>query len=134
MFRSEPILHDLARARLIDELARAARCDRNVTSDRGSRVHPFAGAAYSTPRQHWRRLTREMAADFGPLGVRVKPSRLVKIDTAIALPGTDKIVETIPLRDWVRPKKLQRRFTICARNNRVTVTGPAHIKNAGQHV
>ena len=37
-----------------------------VTSIAGSRVHPFAGAAYSISKAAAAALTREMAADFGP--------------------------------------------------------------------
>ena len=54
-----------------DELARAKGSIVNVTSIAGSRVHPFAGAAYGTSKSALAGLTREMAADFGPLGVRV---------------------------------------------------------------
>ena len=39
-----------------------------------------------------------MAADFGPLGVRVNAISPGEIDTSILSPGTDKIVETIPMR------------------------------------
>ena len=47
----------------------------NVTSIAGSRVHPFAGAAYATTKAALASLTREMAADFGPLGVRPQRRR-----------------------------------------------------------
>nr|MDZ8062958.1 SDR family NAD(P)-dependent oxidoreductase [Nostoc sp. EkiNYC01] len=56
---------------LREELARAKGSVVNVTSIAGSRVHPFAGAAYGTSKAALAGLTREMAADFGPLGVRV---------------------------------------------------------------
>ena len=56
---------------LLDELAAAKGAIVNVTSIAGSRVHPFAGSAYGTSKAALAALTREMAADFGPLGVRV---------------------------------------------------------------
>ena len=56
---------------LQDELTKAKGSVVNVTSIAGSRVHPFAGAAYGTSKAALAGLTREMAADFGPLGVRV---------------------------------------------------------------
>lgn len=43
----------------------------NVTSIAGSRVHLFAGAAYATSKAALASLTREMASDFGRVGVRV---------------------------------------------------------------
>src|SRR4029079_6779853 len=63
-----PIL--LARG-LVNELKAAQGAVVNVTSIAGSRVHPFAGAAYATSKAALASLTREMAADFGPLGIRV---------------------------------------------------------------
>jgi len=56
---------------LVDELKATKGSVVNVTSIAGSRVHPFAGAAYATSKAALAALTREMAFDFGPLGVRV---------------------------------------------------------------
>ena len=56
---------------LVEELKKAKGSVVNVTSIAGSRVHPFAGTAYSTSKAALAALTREMAADFGPLGIRV---------------------------------------------------------------
>ena len=86
---------------LRDELARARGSIVNVTSIAGSRVHPFAGAAYGTSKAALAGLTREMAADFGPLGVRVNAISPGEIDTSILSPGTEKLVEQIPKPDAV---------------------------------
>jgi len=43
----------------------------NITSIAGHYVHPFAGSAYSTSKAALSGLTREMAAEFAQLGVRV---------------------------------------------------------------
>jgi hypothetical protein len=77
---------------LLDELKAAQGAVVNVTSIAGSRVHPFAGAAYSTSKAALAALTREMASDFGPLGVRVNAIAPGEIDTAILSPGTEDIV------------------------------------------
>src|SRR3954466_11651628 len=50
---------------LLEELKAAKGSVVNVTSIAGSRVHPFAGTAYSTSKAALAALTREMAADFG---------------------------------------------------------------------
>ncbi len=71
---------------LVEELQRAQGAVVNVTSTAGSRVHPFAGSAYSTSKAALAALTREMAADFGPLGVRVNAIAPGEIDTAILVP------------------------------------------------
>jgi NAD(P)-dependent dehydrogenase (short-subunit alcohol dehydrogenase family) len=81
---------------LFKELATAKGSIVNVTSIAGTRVHPFAGTAYATSKAALGSLTREMAADFGPHGIRVNAIAPGEIDTAILSPGTDKIVETIP--------------------------------------
>ena len=86
---------------LQDELVAAGGAVVNVTSIVGSRVHPFAGAAYATSKAALAALTREMAHDFGPLGVRVNAIAPGEVETAILSPGTDKIVDGLPLRTWL---------------------------------
>src|ERR1700743_3837670 len=77
---------------LVDQLKAAKGSVVNVTSIAGSRVHPFAGTAYSTSKAALAALTREMAADFGPLGIRVNAIAPGEIDTAILPPGPEEIV------------------------------------------
>ncbi|MHA3914478.1 SDR family NAD(P)-dependent oxidoreductase [Halovulum sp. GXIMD14793] len=83
---------------LQEELVEAKGAVVNVTSIAGARVHPFAGAAYATSKAALAALTREMAHDFGPLGVRVNAIAPGEIETSILSPGTDKIIEKLPLR------------------------------------
>ncbi|MGB6085646.1 SDR family NAD(P)-dependent oxidoreductase, partial [Parvibaculum sp.] len=56
---------------LVEELKAAQGSVVNVTSIAGERVHPFAGSAYATSKAALAALTREMASEFGRLGVRV---------------------------------------------------------------
>ena len=51
---------------LVDELKAAKGSVVNVTSIAGSRVHPFAGAAYATSKAALASLTREMASRLRP--------------------------------------------------------------------
>ncbi len=106
----------------------------NVTSIAGSRVHPFAGAAYSTSKAALAALTREMAADFGPWGVRVNAIAPGEIDTAILSPGTDKIVETIPLRRLGQPSEVAKAIYYLCTDQSSYVTGAELMINGGQHV
>lgn len=79
----------------------------NMTSIVGSRVHPFASAAYATSKAALWALTRELAADFGRSGVRVNAVSPGEIDTGILSPGTDAIVDRhIPLRRMGKPKEV----------------------------
>ena len=119
---------------LKDELTRAQGAIVNVTSIAGGRVHPFAGAAYSTSKAALAALTREMASDFGPLGVRVNAIAPGEIDTAILSPGTDKIVETIPLRRLGLPEEVAKAIYYLCTDQSSYVTGAELHINGGQHV
>jgi NAD(P)-dependent dehydrogenase (short-subunit alcohol dehydrogenase family) len=119
---------------LKNELAKARGSIVNVTSIAGSRVHPFAGAAYSTSKAALAALTREMAADFGPWGVRVNAIAPGEIDTAILSPGTDKIVETIPLRRLGQPSEVAKAIYYLCTDQSSYVTGAELMINGGQHV
>src|ERR1700712_4103483 len=126
-----PIL--LARG-LCDELTRAKGSIVNVTSIAGSRVHPFAGAAYGTSKAALAALTRELASDFGPRGVRVNAISPGEIDTAILSPGTDKIVEQLPMRRLGTPEEVAKAiYFLCTEQSSYVHGAEIHI-NGGQHV
>jgi NAD(P)-dependent dehydrogenase (short-subunit alcohol dehydrogenase family) len=79
----------------------------NITSIVGSRVHPFASAAYATSKAALAALTREMASELGDRGVRVNAVSPGEIETAILSPGTAEIVErTVPMRRMGQPKEV----------------------------
>ncbi len=119
---------------LQDELARAKGSVVNVTSIAGSRVHPFAGAAYATSKAALAALTREMASDFGPLGVRVNAISPGEIDTAILSPGTEKLIDQIPLRRLGTPDEVAKAiYFLCTEASSYVNGAELHI-NGGQHV
>lgn len=123
----------LARS-LRDELAAAKGAVVNVTSIAGSRVHPFAGAAYATSKAALVALTREMAHDFGPLGVRVNSIAPGEIRTAILSPGTDKLVESIPMRRLGEPDEVANTiFFLCSEGSSY-ISGTEIEINGAQHV
>ena len=126
-----PIL--LARG-LFKELAAARGSVVNVTSIAGSRVHPFAGTAYATSKAALASLTREMAADFGPHGIRVNAIAPGEIETAILSPGTEKIVENIPLRRLGTTSEVAETiYFLCSDASSYVSGSEIHI-NGGQHV
>jgi len=123
-------------ARMFKEQLAAARGSIvNVTSIAGSRVHPFAGSAYGTSKAALAALTREMAADFGPLGVRVNAIAPGEIDTSILSPGTDRIVqEEIPMRRLGTPEEVAATiYFLCTPPSAYVNGAEIHI-NGGQHV
>ena len=119
---------------LKEELSAAKGAVVNVTSIAGSRVHPFAGAAYATSKAALKALTREMAHDFGPLGVRVNAIAPGEIETSILSPGTEKIVEGLPLRRLGQPSEVADVIWFLCTDQSSYVTGTEIEVNAGQHV
>ena len=119
---------------LMDELVAAKGAVVNVTSIAGSRVHPFAGAAYSTSKAALAALTREMAADFGPHDVRVNAISPGEIETSILSPGTEKIVATLPQRRLGQPEEVAKAIYFLCTDQSSYVTGAELHINGGQHV
>jgi NAD(P)-dependent dehydrogenase (short-subunit alcohol dehydrogenase family) len=70
----------------------------NITSIAGHRVHPFAGSAYASSKAALSALTREMAAEFGPLGVRCNAVAPGEIKTEMISADYEILVPRIPLR------------------------------------
>ena len=119
---------------LLDELQAAKGSVVNVTSIAGSRVHPFAGAAYATSKAALAALTREMAADFGPLGIRVNAIAPGEIDTAMLSPGTEKIVANIPMHRLGTPDEVAKIIYVLCTDTASYVNGAEIHINGGQHV
>ena len=126
-----PIL--LAKA-LRDELAVANGSIVNVTSIAGSRVHPFAGAAYATSKSALATLTREMANDFGPLGVRVNAIAPGEVQTNMLSEGTDQIVAGLPLGRIGQPSEVADAIYFLCSQRSSYMTGAEISINGGQHV
>lgn len=118
---------------LMAELSAAKGAVVNVTSIAGERVHPFAGAAYATSKAALAALTREMAHDFGPLGVRVNAIAPGEIDTAILSPGTEKIVDALPLRRLGKPSEVADAVWFLCSDQSQYITGTELQINGGQH-
>ena len=118
-----------------DELTAAKGCVVNVTSIAGLRVHPFAGPAYATSKVALAALTREMAFDFGALGVRVNAISPGEIETSILSPGTDEIVaHDIPMRRLGQPDEVASVIYFLCTEGAAYVTGAEVHINGGQHV
>lgn len=119
---------------LKDELSAAQGSVVNVTSIAGSRVHPFAGAAYATSKAALAALTREMAHDFGPLGVRVNAIAPGEVETSILSPGTDRIVQALPMRRLGQPREVAEAIWFLCTEQSSYITGTEIEINGGQHV
>jgi NAD(P)-dependent dehydrogenase (short-subunit alcohol dehydrogenase family) len=120
---------------LIDALKATEGTILNVTSIAGTRVHPFAGTAYAVSKAALAGLTREMASEFGPFGIRVNAIAPGEIDTAILSPGTAEMVKReVPMHRLGAPEEVAAMiFFLCSRKASYVNGAEIHI-NGGQHV
>ena len=127
-----PIL--LARG-LFDELRSGVGTVVNVTSIVGSRVHPFAGTAYATSKAALACLTREMAHDFAPHGIRVNAIAPGEIKTDILSPETEaRLAPIIPMGRIGMPEEVAKVIFFLCSDAASYVTGEEIKINGGQHV
>ena len=120
---------------LIEELKKGPGTIVNVTSIAGGRVHPFAGTAYATSKAALASLTREMAYDFGRLGIRVNAIAPGEIRTAILSPETEaQMLPDIPLGRLGTPEEVAKTiYFLCSDQSSYVNGAEIHI-NGGQHV
>jgi NAD(P)-dependent dehydrogenase (short-subunit alcohol dehydrogenase family) len=120
---------------LMPELEAAKGSIVSVTSIVGSRVHPFAGVAYAASKAGLAALTRELAHEFGPRGIRANAIAPGEIDTAILSPGTAAFVDAeVPLgRLGTTREVAQTIYFLCSDNSSYINGAEIHI-NGGQHV
>ena len=119
---------------LFKELKRSNGAIVNVTSIAGVRVHPFAGTAYATSKAALASLTREMAADFGPHGIRVNAIAPGEINTSILAPNTEEqLIPEIPMRRLGTPEEVAKTiYFLCSEQSSYVNGAEIHI-NGGQH-
>jgi NAD(P)-dependent dehydrogenase (short-subunit alcohol dehydrogenase family) len=127
-----PIL--LARG-LFDELKRGGGTVVNLTSIVGMRVHPFAGTAYATSKAALACLTREMAHDFAPHGIRVNAISPGEIRTDILSPEAEaRLAPIIPMRRIGAPDEVASVVFFLCSEAASYVTGEEIQINGGQHL
>jgi NAD(P)-dependent dehydrogenase (short-subunit alcohol dehydrogenase family) len=120
---------------LVEDLKRAAGSIVNVTSIVGSRVHPFAGTAYATSKAALACLTREMAHDYAPFGIRVNAIAPGEIKTDILSPETEaQLAPIIPLHRVGTPDEVAKVIFFLCSDAASYVTGAEVPINGGQHV
>ena len=123
----------LARA-FAEPLAAADGAIVNISSIAGHRVHPFAGAAYSTSKAALSALTREMAAEFARLRVRVNAVAPGEIETAMLSPETVELLPRIPLYRLGIPSDVAGTIFFLCSEDAAYVTGAEIFVTGGQHV
>lgn len=106
----------------------------NITSIAGHFVHPFAGSAYSTSKAALSGLTREMAAEFAQLGVRVNAVAPGEIRTEMISAEYEALIPRIPLDRMGTPEDVAATvFRLCS-DDFAYVTGTEIFVTGGQHL
>ena len=119
---------------LMPELEAARGSVVNVTSIAGSRVHPFAGVAYAASKAGLAALTRELAHEFGPRGIRCNAISPGEIATAILSPGTEGLVRReVPLGRLGHPDEVARTIHFLCTDAASYINGAEIHINGGQH-
>jgi len=115
-------------------LAKGKGCIVNITSIAGHSIHPFAGSAYSTSKAALSGLTREMAGEFAPLGVRVNAIAPGEIETAMIGPEYEALIPRIPMGRMGTPAEVAGViFQLCGPDF-AYVTGTEIFLTGGQHL
>jgi NAD(P)-dependent dehydrogenase (short-subunit alcohol dehydrogenase family) len=122
-------------ARVFDSaLHRGKGCVVNITSVAGHAVHPFAGSAYSVSKAALSALTREMAAEFGTLGVRVNAIAPGEIATDMLSPETDVLIPRIPLQRLGDPEEVAAVIFFLCSSQSAYVSGSEVFVTGAQHI
>ena len=106
----------------------------NITSIAGHRVHPFAGSAYSISKAALSALTRELAAEFAHLDVRVNAVCPGEIETAMLSPEYEVLIPRIPLHRMGTPADVAGAIYYLCSEESSYVTGTEVWVTGGQHV
>lgn len=106
----------------------------NITSIAGHAIHPFAGSAYSTSKAALSALTRELAADFAQLGVRVNAVAPGEIETAMVSADYDNLIPRIPLGRMGTPEEVAAVVFQLVESDFSYVSGTEIFLTGGQHL
>ena len=106
----------------------------NITSVAGHAVHPFAGSAYSVSKAALSALTREMAAEFGTLGVRVNAIAPGEIATDMLSPETDVLIPRIPMQRLGDPEEVAAVIFFLCSSQSAYVSGSEVFVTGAQHI
>lgn len=75
-----------------------------------------------------------MAHDFGPMGVRVNAIAPGEVETSILSPGTEKIIEKLPMQRLGQPEEVADAIYFLCSEASSYISGAEIEVNGAQHV
>jgi NAD(P)-dependent dehydrogenase (short-subunit alcohol dehydrogenase family) len=106
----------------------------NITSIAGHAIHPFAGSAYSTSKAALSALTRELAAEFAEVGVRVNAVAPGEIETEMIGAQYEPLINRIPMHRMGLPEEVAATVYQLCNPDFGYVTGTEIFVTGGQHL
>lgn len=106
----------------------------NITSIAGHAIHPFAGSAYSTSKAALSALTRELAAEFAEVGVRVNAVAPGEIETEMVGAQYEPLINRIPMHRMGTPEEVAATVYQLCNPDFGYVTGTEIFVTGGQHL
>lgn len=106
----------------------------NITSIAGHAIHPFAGSAYSTSKAALSALTRELAAEFAEVGVRVNAVAPGEIDTEMVGDQYEPLINRIPMHRMGTADEVAATVYQLCNPDFGYVTGTEIFVTGGQHL
>lgn len=94
----------------------------------------FHNLAYTTSKGAVVNMTRGLACEWGPLGIRVNAIAPGEIDTAMLSPGTETIIPQIPLHRLGTTDEVAKIIYVLCTDTASYVNGAEIHINGGQHV
>jgi len=89
---------------------------------------------YAMSKSGLSQMTRGLAMEWGERGIRVNAIAPGEIDTAMLSPGTEKIVEHIPMHRLGTPDEVAKIIYVLCTDTASYVNGAEIHINGGQHV
>ena len=117
-----------------DALSKSKGSIVNITSIAGHEIHPFAGSAYSVSKAALSALTREMAAEFAEMGVRVNAIAPGEIETAMIDEKYRSLIPRIPMHRMGQPEEVAATVYRLCTDDFAYVTGTELFVTGGQHL
>ena len=106
----------------------------SISSVAGKTYCDIVGVHYAATKAAIIGLTKHLAGELGPYGITVNAIAPGEIETAILSPGTEKIVEGLPMRRLGQPREVADAIWFLCSDQSSYISGAEIEVNGAQHV